>query len=76
MEAKLRLEDELLLVLRDQLFDGSWERMERDLRDRAAWCHPNDEVERQVACDLERIARLKVMELSGADLATLRSLGA
>ncbi len=59
----LTLEDELCVTLRDQLFGGSWERMEQDLRDRQIWCHPSHEVDRQVESDLRRIARLKVLEL-------------
>lgn len=74
---RLPLEDELLLILRDELFQGSWDRLEVNLVHDRQRSYLNSEAERRIEADLQRLRRLREMEeLGGVNLLGLRALGA
>lgn len=68
-------EERMLVVLKRELYDGSWEEMEIDLRARLAGRPYIFKLAHRINDDLERIARLRVFERDhGVDLGDYVSL--
>jgi len=62
-------EERMLVVLRHELYDGSWDEMEKDLRARLEGRPYIFKLAHRIADDLERIGRLRDFERSvGVDL--------
>jgi hypothetical protein len=75
--ASLQREDCILLVLRDQLYEGSWQEMRQDLIDRREGRPCVFKLARRIDQDIERIDRLKAFEREqGIDLADYVDLAA
>jgi hypothetical protein len=65
-------DDRTLLAMRDELYDGSWERMEADLKNRRAGKPYVFRLVDSIDADLAAIQRLRGIEArSGADLGRL-----
>jgi hypothetical protein len=66
-----------LLAVRDELYDGSWDDLERDLRARLAGKPYIFKLAAKIEEDLERIRRLRAFEAErGVDLrAAVKELG-
>ncbi len=60
----LEREDHVLLVLRDELYEGSWQEMRRDLIDRREGRPCVFKLAQRIAQDIERIDRLAEFECS------------
>ena len=58
----LRPEESQLLIIRNELYDGSWEDMRRDLEDRLSGKPYIYKLVNKIEEDLERIARLMEYE--------------
>ncbi len=68
--ASLQREDYILLVLRDDLYEGSWALMRQDLVDRREGRPCVFKLSQRIARDVERIDRLRAVERAyGIDLA-------
>ncbi|MBN1346234.1 MAG: hypothetical protein JXQ73_26330 [Phycisphaerae bacterium] len=75
--AALEREDHVLLVLRDELYEGSWELMREDLIDRKEGRPCVFKLARRIGQDIERIDRLSAFEREqGVDLADQVDLAA
>ena len=62
-------EERMLVVLRHELYDGSWDEMDKDLRARLEGRPYIFKLANRIADDLERIQRLRQFEQScGIDL--------
>lgn len=59
----LSKEEKMLLVLRDELYSGSWERMEKDLQDRRTGKPYIYKLVHRIEEDLVRIEKLRSYEL-------------
>ena len=69
----LQAEEKLVLRLRDELYEASWERMERDLRSRLAGKPYIFKLVHRIETDLALIAFLRAYEARhGVDLGALR----
>lgn len=58
----LTTQDKMLITLRDELYFGSWERMEADLRDRLKGRPYIFKLVNRIEEDLKRIEKLKAYE--------------
>ncbi len=58
----LSQEEKMLLVLRDELYDGSWEKMEQDLKDRLKGKPYIFKLVHRIEEDLVRIEKLQGYE--------------
>ena len=67
-EQELDDADETLLLLRDELYGGSWDEVEADLRARAGRKPYVFKLSTRIEEDLNRIARLRALEERGVDL--------
>lgn len=68
--ASLQREDYILLVLRDDLYEGSWTLMRQDLIDRREGRPCVFKLSQRITRDVERIDRLRDLERAhGIDLA-------
>jgi hypothetical protein len=68
--ASLEREDFVLLVLRDELYEGSWELMREDLIDRKEGRPCVFKLAKRISQDIERIERISSFEREqGMDLA-------
>ena len=68
-------EERMLVVLKRELYDGSWDEMEVDLRARLAGRPYIFKLAHRINDDLERITRLRVFERDhGVDLGDYVSL--
>ena len=70
----LSREERQLILLRDELYDGSWEEMVEDLRDRLAGKPYIFKLMNRIEEDLVRIERLRRYEEdNGVDLGRIRA---
>ncbi len=60
--SRLSPEEKQLLLLRNELYDGSWEEMETDLRNRLEEKPYIFRLSNRIEADLARIARLRAYE--------------
>lgn len=59
---ELTHEERTLIVLREELYDGSWEAMENDLQNRLEGEPYIFKLQNRIEDDIERIDRLKELE--------------
>jgi hypothetical protein len=61
-----------MVIIRDELYDGSWEEMEKDLRDRLNGKPVIEKLVKKIYRDLEYIDQLRTIEKAeGINLTTL-----
>lgn len=69
---KLTEDQRLMVILRDELYGGSWEEMEKDLRDRLNGRPVIEKLVEKIRRDLDYIEDLRLMKKNdGINLTTL-----